>query len=118
MTDKLDLSRIRSEIEAAETRLKLARERLAEAEREAAEIPPEPKSDFITFNLRFTTSGVTYRYAAIRAAGRWYTTGGGSYSWEGLVKWIQKNHVDPHGVVITELTSRLLPHTTIETGRA
>lgn len=53
------------------------------------QLPPEPRHDFITFTLQFERYGKSYRYAAVRADNRWFTTGSTcpkkGYSWAELV---------------------------------
>lgn len=93
----------RAEIASAEAALRRARAQLTALENENRQksYPAEPDSDTVRFNIQFSLSGSVYRYAAIKAAGRWYTTGGQSLSWNGLIDWI-RNHIGS-AVYITPL---------------
>ena len=104
MIDKMRALELR--IEQAEANLQAARSTLNALKREEREknYPPEPQSDFIAFGVKFSPSGTTYKYAAIRVGRTWYTTGGERFDgWGGLVDWVRKNHVD-RATTVHELT--------------
>lgn len=95
----------RAEIASAEAALRRARAQLTALENEERQkrYPNAPDSDLVRFNIQFSIPGTVYRYAAIKANGRWYTTGGQSFdSWNGLIDWIRKNHVGA-GIYITSM---------------
>lgn len=101
MTDKI--AEAQAQVREAESRLANARRLLEEARRS---YPDEPQSDYISFNVQFTPVSKSYRYAAIRVAGRWYTTGGDQFdSWHALVDWIRKSDINTFRAV-NELGSR------------
>jgi hypothetical protein len=58
--------------------------------------PPEPGGDHVIMEFSWTspTNGKVYDYAALKAAGRWYTTGSTcppyGYSWENLIAFIRE----------------------------
>ena len=91
MTD--NITDVRAEIASAEAALRRARARLIELEKAGRQYPPEPNESLVTFNIRFNITGVTYLYAAVRANGRWYSTGGERFdSWRDLIDWIRQSN--------------------------
>ena len=59
----------------------------------------EPVGDDATiwFRKQFNFQGPVYTYAAVRAAGKWYTTNSSNYKtgpweWEALVDWIRQGY--------------------------
>lgn len=58
----------------------------------------------IIFEYQFTPSGQAYSYAALKAHGKWYTTGPRSpkaYTWEELVSWFAEASNDVEVYVVT-----------------
>ena len=66
-----------------------------EAEREDKYGPEPGNGAIIKFNVRFSSGGTKYSYAAIRAGGLWYTTGPYSpkgYPWDELLDWLDDKY--------------------------
>lgn len=71
--------------------------------------PEEPDKDvnIVYFTKQFTVYGKVYSYAAIKAAGLWYTTGPRApkaYSWDELLDFIDDDDDEIAISVVTELT--------------
>lgn len=93
MTDKIQQAK--ADIEQARMALQRAQDRLDTLERQTS-YPPEPSEDVVRFSVQFSSTGETYRYAAIKANGKWYTTGGQQFdSWTALIDWIRGHHAGP-----------------------
>jgi hypothetical protein len=96
MTTDQDKARLLSQI--ADLRAKLDD---VEKELKGPAYPDEPTQMYIGFKLMFTRHTALYSYAAIRVAGKWFTTGATcpptGYTWKQLVTWMREAYF--HGPI-------------------
>jgi hypothetical protein len=88
--DKVAKGRI-SDLELRIAQLKKELKRLKDRPNE-----PTENGNIISFHKQFSGGGTVYSYAAIKAAGLWYTTGPKSpkgYSWDELLDFIGDNEI-------------------------
>lgn len=103
MTDNLLIRRAEGAVASARRLLEQAERDLAQARQ-----PDDPFSDgdVLRFGYQHQMAGTYYDYAAIRAKGRWFTTGSTcpsrGYSYANLLKWLGEGRVRGNGIDVLQ----------------